>query len=164
MKCNKCGFDMPEQAKFCMMCGAAVEKDVTCWADCNVDVSFENLRLNDDNYFFCFRFKNHSAKNIVPILYSLTVNGTPMVKDIIMKVLSRQDQKEDIVQNHFFAGTEIFVDDEVLCCVAISRKKIAIDPKNPPQILVSPAYCLRGESGYNYGADQHNFAEQPIRL
>ncbi len=164
MKCNTCGFEMPEQAKFCMMCGAAAEKEVTRWADGNVEVVFEEFRSNEEYYFFCFRFKNYSGRNIVPILYSLTANGTSLVNDALMNVMGKQNQHDEAMQKKFFAKSEVPHDCEAVCFLALPRTRCTFDLKTLSQCMASPAYCLRGEDGYSYSADQHNFAEQPICL
>lgn len=164
MKCKKCGFEMPEQAKFCMMCGAAAEKDVTRWADGNVEVAFEDFGSNEEYYFFCFHFKNHSGRNIVPILYSLTANGTSLVKDALMDVKTKQNQQDEVMQKKFFARSEIPHDSEAVCYLALPRTRCSFDLKTLSQLQVAPAYCLRGEDGYSYGSDQHNFPEQTVSL
>lgn len=160
MKCKKCGFEMPEQAKFCMMCGEKVEKAAPRWSDSNVEITFEGIRENEENYCFCFRYKNNSGKNIVPILYSLAASGTTIVNDVLMQIVGRQNNMDEAIQSKFFASKELTHGDEALCVLIRPKKGCAIDLTTISQLSVSPAYCLRGDDGYNYGADQHNLPEQ----
>ncbi len=167
MKCIKCGFEMPEQAKFCMMCGAKVEKTAPHWADSNVEVTFEGIRANEEYYCFCFRYKNYSGKNIVPILYSLTVcgTGTRIVNDALMQIVGRQDNMDEAMQSKFFSSKELPHGDEALCAMLRLKKDCAIDLTKISKISVSPAYCLRDDGGYyKYGPDQYNLPEQTCEI
>lgn len=164
MKCKKCGFEMPEQAKFCMMCGAPMEKAVTSWADDNVEVFFESIRESNDSYFFCFQFKNHSGKNIVPIMYSLSVNGSSLAKDALLVVNVSKNEQGDDCQSLLYNNREIFNGGDAICFFTISKDRCTFDIKNIRSIMAAPAYCLRGDDGYNYGADQYNLPEQACEI
>ena len=165
MKCTKCGAELPAKARFCMMCGAAVpeEKAHTTWSDDHVEVTFDSIRAAKKDYAFCFRFKNHSDRNIVAIMYSLTVGGKSLMKDRLMSLLEGQDKDEE-VGDLFFGSMEIRPGGEAVCFASVSREQCVLDPQNMPPMKCSPGYCLQGEGGYNYGADQYNLPEKSFTI
>lgn len=152
MKCVNCGAEMPSEAKFCMMCGTAVASNgdmgKLLWKDSCVEVTFAGIvpaKQAGQPSAVCFWMKNTSGRNVVPIIYSLVVNGQKIRSDGGMNVAE---------------GPEIEPGTKKLCATYVSAEVF----ESVRSFRASVGYCLRGDCGYNYGADQYNFEEKVIQL